>query len=193
MLDGDVNAGDRYFVEKALTGEKEFFAELVKKHKNAVYAIIFKMIHDPEEAYDLSQDAFLKAYKNLARYDMQYKFSTWLYRIAVNTALDYLKAKKYRMTETFRNLEDVEARVAVKERGAQDISRDVLLKMEVQEMLNALPPRYKAVLVLKFSQELTYEEISDILKMPAGTVKMQVHRARAMLVSKMKEQRYDSM
>lgn len=191
MMEGDVNSGDSYFVERALTGQKECFAELVKKHKNAVYTIILRMIHDPEEAYDLSQDAFLKAYKNLARYDVQYKFSTWLYRIAVNTALDYLKAKKHRMAETFKKLEDVG--FSEKTHASQDISRDVLLKMEVQELLNALPPRYKAVFVLKFSQELTYEEIADILKMPVGTVKMQIHRARAMLLGKMKEQNNDWM
>lgn len=184
---------DHYFVEKALTGQKECFAELVKKHKNGVYTILLRMIHDPEEAYDLSQETFLKAYKNLARYNMQYTFSTWLYRIAINTALDYLKAKKHRMTETFKKLEDVEARVFDKTHGAQDISRDVLLKMEVHDLLNSIPPRYKAVMVLKFSQELTYDEIADILKMPVGTVKMQIHRARAMLFNKMKEQNHDWM
>lgn len=194
-MDGnDPLFGDHYFIEKTLTGHRESFAELVKKHKNSVYTIVFKMIHDPEEAYDLSQDVFLKAYRNLSQYNANYKFSTWLYRIAVNTALDYLKAKKHRWTETFKQLEDVEAKVSEKAHALQpDIEESALLKMEVRELLNSLPPRYRAVMVLKFSQELTYEEISDILKIPAGTVKMQIHRARAMLCEKAKEQNHEPM
>ncbi len=165
-------------VEKILKGEKEYFNVLVKQLQVPVYSLSIKMVGDKEEAKDLTQEIFLKVYKSFATYDKSVKITTWIYRIATNTCIDYLRKKKELLTLN----EDQEMQI---ENRAYSLPEKAFeskeLKLIIHSKINLLPEPYRVVVILKYVNELTFEEIADILKQPVSTIKTKLYRAREML------------
>ena len=184
---------DLILVDAALAGDQNAFKQLLKKHREAIYHVIFRIVHNPQEAEDLVQETFMKAFNSLSSYSSKYKFSTWLYRIAANSSIDYLRKKKI---AAFSLDEEVPTRHGTVSLELADWTYnpeiDLVAKQRrfsVEEAIDSLPKRYREVIVLRHKEEKSYEEIAVILKIPVGTVKARIFRGRVLLKKKLKNLR----
>lgn len=184
---------DQILVQKALKGEQKAYHILLARHKKAVFHIIYKIVSDPEESSDLVQETFMKAFVSLASFNPQYRFSTWLYKIAANCAIDYLRKKKrdtVSLDEPVKT-KDEEFEVEIpdwsKNPEAEWVAKEKALSIE--EAIQSLPKQFREVIIYRHSEDKSYEEISEILKIPVGTVKARIFRARELLKKKLKSLR----
>ena len=170
---------DLELINACLDGDEDSFAELVDRYKNLVYSIILRQTRDKEEANDLAQDVFLKAFKSLASYTPEYKFSTWIMRITGNHIID--QHRKRRM-ELVSFEEYVEAGNQIGSGSSPEVS---YLKLEQNEAINkiieGLPEMYRTPVVLYHQQDLSYAEISEKIGEPLSKVKNRIFRGRKML------------
>lgn len=166
-------ADDQQVVRRCLGGDIKAFELLVERYQGVVYNIALRMVKDPEDAEDISQAAFLKAYEKLGTYKESFRFYSWLYRIAVNEALNFLDRQK-RFTRLDDGIED-------NREAVEDIADARERNERIQEALMELKPEHRAVLVLKHFEELSYDEIGDILGIPMKRVKSRLFTARQVL------------
>ena len=184
---------DQILVKKALGGDQKAYHTLVARHKRAVFHIIYKIVSDQEEASDLMQETFMKAFVSLSTYNPQYRFSTWLYKIAANSAIDYLRKKKrgtVSLNEPIKTEEDqieVEVPDWSKNPEAEWVAKQKA--MSIEEAIQSLPKQFREVIIYRHKEDKSYEEISEILKIPVGTVKARIFRARELLKKKLKSLR----
>lgn len=184
---------DKDYVDRALQGDEWAYAALVDKYQNALYHHIRKIIRDRSEIDDLVQESFIKAFSALESYSTQYAFSTWLYKIATNHAIDYLRKKKLKTQSIDKPIRTREGEMDVElpdttyrpDRHIVEDQRNTL----IQEAIDALPPKYYRVIVLRHQHEKTYEEIARELDLPLGTVKAHIFRARELLNKFLREKR----
>ena len=184
---------DRAVVSRALEGDEAAYTELVDKYQRALSRHVAKMIRDKKEVEDLVQESFIKAFSALDTYSPKYAFSTWLYRIATNHTIDYLRKLKLR---TFSIDKPLKTREGEMEYQLPDTTyrpdRHIVTdqrKALIQEAIDALPPKYHRVIVLRHQQEKAYQEIADELDLPLGTVKAHIFRARELLNKYLREKR----
>ena len=167
---------DYEIIEACLDGKTNHFSELVSRYKNLVYSIILRMVADQEEANDLSQEVFIKVYKNLGKYHTDFKFSTWIMRITTNHVIDYRRKKKQNTV----SLDDMEYAVSS---GASPedsyIEKEAVLALN--KAVESLPDMYKVPIVLYHQQGLSYQEIATIIEEPLSKVKNRIFRGRKML------------
>ena len=177
---------DEQIVAGILAGKGSDFEILVLRHQGAIHNFILRMLHDTEEALDLTQEVFLKIFCSLERFDPQFRFTTWMYRIASNAAIDQIR--KRRTGTTF----SLDAPISSEEgSGSRDVAGteptpdEVFQASEtrghIEEALAALPSEYRHVLLLRHQGERRYDEIARITGLPIGTVKNRIFRAREML------------
>lgn len=173
---------ERQVIRRVLDGDQEAFAELVTAYEKQVYNLCLRMCGNPEDARDLSQEAFVKAWRGLQFYQFEAAFSTWLYRLTSNVCIDFLRRKK-REPQTMpplqnENGEDVEPEVA----DSHPDPEEQLLHRERQSQIawamGQLEPEFRQALTLRVIQELSYEQIAEIMELKAGTVKSRIARAR---------------
>jgi RNA polymerase sigma-70 factor (ECF subfamily) len=178
------DAEDLQIVAKVLDGDTGAFSDLVRRHHERVYNTVFGLVGDLDEADDLAQEAFLKAFRSLRRFRGQSLFSTWLYRIAVNCSLDHLKSKHRRSTVSLDEYQDIQEFPSIWRRNTEDADVGVQ-RRELQEILeialDALPEEYRVTFVLREIEGMAYEEIAELLKCSVGTVKSRLFRGRAKL------------
>jgi RNA polymerase sigma-70 factor (ECF subfamily) len=166
--------------------DQQAYATLMKRYKKAVYFMILKMIRDADDAEDLTMEAFAKAFKNLHRFKKDYTFSTWLFRIATNNAIDFIRKKKLKTMSLNNTLTDdggnaVNIDVEDDDNNPQDeFIRTQRIEM-VRIFVNKLPAKYRKLVKLRYFDELSYDEIAQELDKPLGTVKAQLHRSRELL------------
>lgn len=165
---------DGKLIERFKCGDVSGFEELVRKYQDKIYNLCRYMIEDAHDAQDAAQDTFLKAYRNLNAFKPDASFYTWLYRIAVNTCLDYKKKARPDQLEDESLLEGLASTEASPERLYQ--SKEIT--QSIQTALGELPEQLRAAIVLKEVEELSYEEIADVLHASMGTVKSRISRAR---------------
>jgi len=166
---------DRELVERALEGDEGAYGELVDKYRNALYHHIRRIVREKSEVDDLVQETFIKAFSALESYSSQYAFSTWLYKIATNHAIDFLRKKKLRT-------HSIDKPIPTKEGEMEMELPDTTYRPDRhQEAIDALPPKYYRVIVLRHQHEKSYEEIASELDLPLGTVKAHIFRARELL------------
>jgi len=173
---------DQLLVERVQKGDKRAFDLLVKKYQHRVVAVVSRFVRDPDEAMDVAQDAFIKAYRALDKFRGDSAFYTWIYRIAVNTAKNYLVSKGRRPPDT-----DVEVTEAEQFGGAdalhefggpeQEMMKDQLEKV-VFEALRELPDDLRTAVTLREFDGLSYEEIAEVMDCPVGTVRSRIFRGR---------------
>lgn len=181
---------DSVLVKEALAGSQKAFKLLLKKYREAIYHVIFKIVHNPQEAEDLVQETFIKAFSSLSSYRSQYKFTTWLYRIAANSSIDYLRKKKITAFSLDEEIRTKHGKVSL-DLADWTYNPEIELvakqkKFSVEKAIETLPKRYKEVIILRHKEEKSYEEIATILKIPVGTVKARIFRARVLLKKKLK-------
>lgn len=186
---------DFALVRKAVdNGDQKAFAELLDQYREPIHFLLLKMVNNREDAEDLTIETFAKAFKNLPNFRPDYAFSTWLFRIATNAGIDFLRKKKLKtlsIDNTFTNDEGDDLQINIK--SADPNPEQELMTEEKAEMLRhfieKLKPRYRILIELRYYKQLTYEEIAEELDMPLGTVKAQLFRARDLLHNVMKSSR----
>ena len=172
-------------VRKVLAGDVNAFEKLVTEYEKGVYAIARRMTGDSEDAADMTQETFIKAYNSLGSFRGDSKFSVWLYRIANNVCLDFLRSRSRKPTVSL-SVEDDEGEETQLDVADESQSPELLLERgltrdAVRRGLNSLPPDYRQILLLREIQGLSYEEIASALGIDLGTVKSRIFRARKKL------------
>ena len=176
---------DTELVELVLAGDQNAFAVLVERYKDAVQNLSYRMLSNTTEAEDVTQEAFVRAYTQLATYKPVHKFSTWLLSIASHLAIDQLRRRRFLTLP----LEDVPFLEWVADIGAgpEQSALEGEQQDEIQQYLQRLPGKYRAVIVLRYWYDFSYEEIATALKLTPPLVKARLHRARELLARYMKE------
>ena len=169
---------EKELIKKALSESPEFFGDLILKHQKFVFNVVKKWVKAEEEAEDITQDIFIKAYKTLSSFRGDSKFSSWLYRIAYTTSINWIQRKKGKEIP----MEEEKLEFLGQKEDPIDlvIEREMILA-EIKEVIKALPIKYKIIMQLYYFEEKSYMEIADILKIPINTVKIQLLRAKALL------------
>jgi RNA polymerase sigma-70 factor, ECF subfamily len=184
-------AEDRELVRRAQAQDKEAFEELVRRHQHRVFAVAGGILRRREDAEDIAQQVFVKAYFSLKRFDQRAAFSTWLYKITVNECWDLLRKRKVRPLVYESDLSEEQARQfgATDERtsGEPDISEKLVARERVQNLMAGLDERDRAMLILKEVEGFAVEEIAEILGLNANTVKVRLFRARRRVVNQAKK------
>ncbi|BBE17203.1 RNA polymerase sigma factor SigW [Aquipluma nitroreducens] len=176
---------DFSLVEAALSGEEKAFAKLMSRYKDAIYFMLLKMVNNKNDAEDLTLEAFGKAFKNLHQYSPNYAFSTWLFKIATNNCIDFLRKRRGVYISIENNLENGDNDAPIKLRSTEPNPEEKLMRIQkailMRRIVHRLKPRYRILVELRYFREFSYEEIAKELNLPLGTVKAQLFRAREML------------
>jgi len=179
------------FVMASKQGDQDAFAQLVQWHQRRVFNLVFRMLQHYEEACEVTQEAFLAAWQGLPSFRGDARFSTWLYRIAYNCALKQLEQRKRdKALQVVVQAEQVVANARREERVDAELEAHARQAL-VHEHLSELPAKYRIVLVLRHLQEMTYEEMAEILSMPIGTIKTHLFRARNLLKERLEKFDYE--
>ncbi|HYX41199.1 MAG TPA: sigma-70 family RNA polymerase sigma factor [Pyrinomonadaceae bacterium] len=168
---------DCELVVRALTGTDASFEELVRRYQRPIVSYVYRMTGDYEAALDLTQDVFIKVYGSLARYRAEFKFSTWIYRIAHNAAIDYLRRTGPRMQELETEdgyVRPIPSGVLTPEQESEHKER----RAEIEDVIRQLPAAYRELIILRHGHDLSYDEIAEVTGLPLGTVKNRIFRAR---------------
>ncbi|RDU34870.1 RNA polymerase sigma factor SigW [Neobacillus piezotolerans] len=172
-------------IKQIKKGDQDAFAEIVELYKDKLYQLGYRMLGNRHEAEEIAQEAFIRAYVNINSYNQEYKFSTWLYRIATNLCIDRIRKKKpdYYLDAEMAGTEGLTLYSRIP--SDSPLPEKEVEMMELQETIQGeivkLPEKYRSVIVLKYIEELSLNEISEILDLPLGTVKTRIHRGREAL------------
>jgi RNA polymerase sigma-70 factor (ECF subfamily) len=172
---------DAQLVKASQHGDQEAFAFLVQRHQRLVFNMVLRMLQDYEEASEITQEAFLAAWRGLSSFRGEARFATWLYRIAYNRALKQLERRKREQSLQAAIEAEQILEMVNKQQRVEDILELRAQQAMVREQIEKLPARYRSVLILRHLQEMTYEEMADILSIPIGTIKTHLFRARHLL------------
>lgn len=183
--------GDGELAQRALAGSSEAYRRLVKRFERPLLSLIRRMVQDPVVAEDLAQEAFVKAFRNLERYDPQRKFSSWLFKIAHNTTLDHLRRRRLDTVPLEVQSDDGddswEVLSAPQEAEPEFRAQQKEMAGAVSKALGRLKPAYREILLLRFHQGFAYHEIAEITGLKMGTVKVHLHRARKLLAAELEK------
>lgn len=174
---------DNELIKEITTTSPDRYSQVIERYQGKLFAYLYRLIGEKEEAEDLLQDVFIKAYKNLRSYDTNRKFSSWIYRIAHNEAVNHIKRKSLKK---FISLENVtSSKDKLESSSPEDNAETAWIRKEtskeVEEAVNRLPMKYRQVLFLRFYSDKSYEEISEILGKPVNTVGTLIKRAKGKL------------
>jgi RNA polymerase sigma-70 factor, ECF subfamily len=165
------------WIEQTLGGDRDAFGQLMHRYAGAVYNLAYRMLGSAEEAEDASQEIFLRAYTRLSSFDRARRFSTWLLSIGSNYCIDRLRRRRY----IWMTLDDVAFTLPSTERGPERSALDQERRAAVQRALQRLPENYRLVTVLRYWQDLSYDEIARVTGLTESAIKTRLHRARHML------------
>ncbi|MFN2498956.1 MAG: RNA polymerase sigma factor [Pyrinomonadaceae bacterium] len=177
------SAADRELVATAAQGLEGGFEELVRRYQRPISAYVYRMVGDYDCALDLTQEIFIKIYASLSRYRPEFKFSTWIYKIAHNAAIDHLRRNAGRERSINNGSESEPQQLVIESKGLspEQQSEREERRIEIESVVRLLPTAYRELVVLRHSQDLTYEEIVEVTGLPLGTVKNRLFRAREMM------------
>ena len=161
-------------VRECLAGDPQAFAALVEQYEKPVYNVALRMLRNSEDARDIAQTVFMKAYQNLSNYDPQYKFYSWIYRMAINESLNILRVRG-------RNAGPVDERLPEEGAGPSELLAEDQTREAVLEAVERLKPEHRAVIVLRYFVDRNYEDMGEILGIDAKTVKSRLYTARQLL------------
>ena len=177
---------DEALVRSVLAGDRERFEVLVERYQTRLVNYLYRMVRNLEEAHDLTQEVFIRVYQALDRYDSQYRFSTWLFRVAQNAAIDVIRKRRIQLVPLTRRADEgSDATVDLELPDGQPSALESLqgreLDASIRAAIDTLPWEYRELILLRHYGELAYEEIAEVKAMPLGTVKNKLFRARQML------------
>ncbi|HZI46490.1 MAG TPA: sigma-70 family RNA polymerase sigma factor [Pyrinomonadaceae bacterium] len=169
---------DSELVQSTLSGRESGFEELVRRYQRPIAAYVYRMVGDYDAALDLTQEVFIKVYASLSRYRPEFKFSTWIYKIAHNAAIDHLRRHATREAIANSETDRVEVTIETRRLSPEQESERTERCSEIETVVQLLPPPYRELILLRHSQDLSYEEIAEVTGLPLGTVKNRLFRAR---------------
>ncbi len=175
---------DQVLIKKILEGKRSSFEELMKKYNKKIFGFIYRMVRDEEVAIELTQDFFIKIYNVLAKYNFEYKFSTWAYRICYNLVIDYVR-KNQAYVDSLDSEKVTPRQMMESENYIWEDGFEILAKEEMKEytwkIVDSIPLKYKELILLRYLQGLKYDEIAKITQLPVGTVKNRIFKAKEIL------------
>lgn len=174
---------DLELIASAIRGAEDGFEALVRRYQRPITGYIFRMLGDYEASLDVSQEVFIKVYNSLSRYSSDYKFSTWIYRIAHNAAIDHMRRNSVSPQSLETENADGTYQLQIESPNPtpeQDRERSEW-RTEIENVVKRLPAAYRELILLRHSQDLSYDEIADVTGLPLGTVKNRLFRAREMM------------
>ena len=185
---------DYFLIRNAVDkNDQRAYAELMNNYRDSLYMLMYKMVNNSYDAEDLTIEAFGKAFHNLSQYTSDYAFSTWLFKIASNNCVDFLRKKRLNLYEMDKNFDEKEENHTAFELNDDKPTPEEKLfakeqSKQVRQYVNMLKPHYRELIELRYFEELSYEEIAERLQIPIGTVKGKLFRAKDMLQAIMKEE-----
>jgi RNA polymerase sigma factor (sigma-70 family) len=180
----DKARSDLQLVEQAKKGDEKAFATLMNRYRDSIYYMLLKMVNNASDAEDLTIEAFGKAFSNLDLYTPKFAFSTWLFRIATNNCVDFIRKKQVSPTPLDHVQDNMDSVTLNFQSDMPDPEESMINHQKVtalKDIVNQLKPRYKSLIELRYFKEYSYEEISSELNLPIGTVKAQLFRAKILL------------
>jgi RNA polymerase sigma-70 factor (ECF subfamily) len=182
---------DYIVVKRATDGDQEAFKVLFDKYRQPLHFHILKFVRDKEIIEDLLQEIFSKAFANISSFNPEYAFSTWLYRIATNHSIDYLRKKKLKTLSLDEPIQTKDGVMSIEVEDMSSNTDDLIIKKQrsliLKEALDSLPEKYRDIIRMRHIDELSYQEIAELLKLPLGTVKAHIFRARELLYKYLKD------
>jgi RNA polymerase sigma-70 factor, ECF subfamily len=177
---------DHELVTRAQQGSEKAYRELLGRYQRPVFSIIYRMIRDREQAEDLAQETFVRVFNNIDRYDPRYKFSSWIFKIATNLTIDWIRRKELdtvsidgsRNAVTAEQIEATSITIASQDENPEELLEAKELGEEIETAISRLRPEYRAAILLRHVDGREYQEIAEILALPLGTVKTYIHRGR---------------
>jgi len=182
---------DFILVESARKGDQKAYAELMGRYRDAIFYMLLKMVNNSSDAEDLTIEAFGKAFKNINQYTPNFAFSTWLFKIATNNCIDFIRKRRgnvISLDQSFHEDDSTSATVQIQS-DTPDPETHMINQQKIKlmrDVVNKLKPRYRKLVELRYFSEYSYEEISQELDLPIGTVKAQLFRARELLYNILK-------
>src|SRR4051794_13387661 len=175
-----VGLADYELVQTAVAGREASFEELVRRYQRPIAAYVYRMVGDYDSALDLTQEVFIKVYNSLNRYRSEFKFSTWIYKIAHNAAIDHLRRHTVREQTLSGSVEGERREVTIESKRLtpEQESERKERRLEIESVVQLLQPAYCELIVLRHSHDLSYDEIAEVTGLPLGTVKNRLFRAR---------------
>jgi RNA polymerase sigma-70 factor (ECF subfamily) len=190
-----LNPTDQELVKRSIRGDESAFNELVNRYKRGVFTLIIRMVRDKEVTNDLSQETFIKLYASLGSYNPRYRFSSWLFKIANNLTIDYLRKNRPNVLSLDEPIETDRDQVKIQVSTGGEDPLDRLQSLElgekIKEAITELPVEYRRVILLRHLEDFTYEEIVEVTELPLGTVKTLLFRGRRLLRKKLQVVRKD--
>jgi RNA polymerase sigma-70 factor, ECF subfamily len=181
---------DQVLIVQILEGKKSSFEELMRRYNSRIYNFVIRMVRNDEVASDLTQDFFIKIYSVLGKYNFEYKFSTWAYRICYNLVIDHIRKNQMQvdsLDDTLISQKDMLlSENYVKEDGFKSLS-DQEMSAYIWQTVGTIPSKYRELILLRYIQDLKYEEIADITGLPVGTVKNRIFKAKEILKVEMEK------
>jgi len=177
---------DHDLVVRAQKGSEKAYRELLDRYQRPVFSLIYRMVRDREQAEDLSQETFVRVFNHIDRYDPAYKFSSWIFKIATNLTIDWMRKKEVptvsidgsRYATTSDEIEASTITVESKDETPEELLIARELGNEIEQAITRLRPEYKTAILLRHVEDKPYEEIAQIMSLPLGTVKTYIHRGR---------------
>jgi len=183
---------DLKVIDRALRGDSKAYAELLTRYRDSVYYVLLRMVNNPSDAEDLTIEAFGKAFHNLPKYVPSHAFSTWLFRIATNNCIDFMR-KKSQSPRPFDQDEgeedEMEATVASDTRAPDEVMMDRETAASLNRIVKSLKPRYRRLIELRYFEDYSYEDIATELSLPIGTVKARLFRAKVLIFNMVQDKK----
>ncbi len=175
---------DGELIVNAIGGREDNFEELVRRYQRPIIGYVFRMLNNYDASLDVTQEVFIKVYNSLEKYSSEYKFSTWLYRIAHNAAIDYMR-RNYSVNQQSLEAENADGTYQLQIESPQPTPEQERerseWRTEIEAVVKCLPTVYRELILLRHTQDLSYDEIAEITNLPLGTVKNRLFRAREMM------------
>lgn len=177
---------DHELVTRAQLGSEKAYRELLDRYQRPVFSIIFRMIRDREQAEDLAQETFVRVFNHIGRYDPRYKFSSWIFKIATNLTIDWIRRKELKTVSidgsrnavTSDEMEASAITIVSEDENPEELLEAKELGAEIEQAIGKLRPEYRAAILLRHVEGREYQEIAEIMALPLGTVKTYIHRGR---------------
>lgn len=174
---------DGELIVNAIRGGEDNFEELVRRYQRPITGYVYRMLNNYDASLDVTQEVFIKVYNSLEKYSAEYKFSTWLYRIAHNAAIDYMRRNSVNQQSLEAENADgtYQLQIESSQPNPEQMRERSEWRTEIDAVVKCLPPLYRELIVLRHTQDLSYDEIAEVTNLPLGTVKNRLFRAREMM------------
>jgi RNA polymerase sigma-70 factor (ECF subfamily) len=195
VIEGMRQFTDGELIISAINGRGDGFEELVRRYQRPITSYIYRMVGNYESSLDVTQEVFIKVYNSLTKYSPEYKFSTWLYRIAHNAAIDWMRRNSANLQSLETENEDGAYQIQLESRAPspEQLRERSEWRNEIDAVIKCLPTVYKELIILRHSKDLSYDEIAEVMNLPLGTVKNRLFRAREMMREMLIERGFDGI